>query len=331
MDSDLSTSNSSTSKIFSSSNSSSDSDLPDHPRKKQHRITSFMETVHKYDDEEFKEHFRLNRTTVDLIINIVETEHILPQHTFGRKKICAEKSVLLTLWYLSNTETFRESSDRFDITKSSCHRIISKIVDLLVKKSTQYITWPINNELHKVQSGFYKMQGIKGVVGAIDGCHVKIKKPASKYHYAYYNRKGDYSVLIQGVCDHKKRFISFFCGEPGSIHDSRLLKKSSLYKKGMNGFLNRNFLLGDSAYPCLNWLIPPFKDNGNFISNKKIFNYRHSATRVVIENAFGLLKGRFRRLKFFENDDLKLVTKYDENDDNDDSINIQGVSGINEM
>lgn len=40
-----------------------------------------------------------------------------------------------------------------------------------------------------------------------------------------------------------------------------------------------------------------------------LFNYRHSATRVIIENAFGLLKDRFRILRFFENDDIQFVVE----------------------
>jgi len=98
-------------------------------------------------------------------------------------------------------------------------------------------------------------------------------------------------------------------------------------------------------------LICPFKDNGNLTQNQKIFNYRHSATRIVIENAFGLLKGRFRRLKFFDNNDLTFVVKciiaaavlhnicldnqdeFDidaESNDNDDMIDAVEVSGIGE-
>lgn len=214
--------------------------------------------------------------------------------------------------------------------------------------------WPTGQQLHKIKSEFFKLHGINGVVGAIDGSHVKIKRPASKHHYVYFNRKGDYSLLIQGVCDYKKKFISFFCGEPGSIHDSRLLKKSSLYRKSIDGFLGQNFLLGDSAYPCLDWLICPFKDSRNLIQNKKLFNYHHSATRIVIENAFGFLKRRFRRLKYFENDDLKFVAQCivatavlhnicldnqdddefnddDNNDeDNENMIDVAGVNGISE-
>ncbi|KAH8030264.1 hypothetical protein HPB51_006696 [Rhipicephalus microplus] len=58
-----------------------------------------------------------------------------------------------------------------------------------------------------------------------------------------------------------------------------------------------NYILGDSAYPLMPWLMTPFKDNGSsFPTWKKSFNKRHSQQRVLIENTFGLLKQRFRRL-----------------------------------
>ena len=85
-----------------------------------------------------------------------------------------------------------------------------------------------------------------------------------------------------------------------------LKKKPSLYRKSIHEFFDKNFLLGDSAYPCLDWLTYPFKDNDNLTQNEKIFNYLHS----VIENVFGLLKARFRRLKFFYNNDLTFVVKF---------------------
>jgi len=279
---------------------------------------------------------------------MIEAEHVLPQHNIGREKICARKAFLMTLWYLCNTESFRQYSDRFNVIKNSCQRIITKIIEFLMRKSGQYIVWLTGQRLHKVKSEFFKMHEIDGVIGVIDGSHIKIKWPTSKDHYIYYNRKGDYNLLIQGVCDYQKKFISFFCGEPRSIYDSRLLKKSSLYRKSINGFLGINFLSGDSAYPCLDWLICPFKDNGNLTQIKK---YLIIATRIVIENAFGLLKERFRRLKFFENNDLTFVVKcivaaavlhnicldnkdeidINNNDENnEDTINATGVSGTDE-
>ena len=60
-------------------------------------------------------------------------------------------------------------------------------------------------------------------------------------------------------------------------------------------------MLADAAYPCLDWIITPFKDNGNLTREQKKFNKKHHApTRVHIERAFGLLKGRFRKMKSLE-------------------------------
>ncbi|GES95725.1 putative nuclease HARBI1 isoform X1 [Rhizophagus clarus] len=52
---------------------------------------------------------------------------------------------------------------------------------------------------------------------------------------------------------------------------------------------------GDSAYPISPFLIPPFKDPST--RKYKEFNRFHSHHRVVVENAFGRLKARFRMLR----------------------------------
>lgn len=57
-------------------------------------------------------------------------------------------------------------------------------------------------------------------------------------------------------------------------------------------------LLGDSAYPNMTNLITPYRDNGRLSRIQRRFNYKHSATRVAIEQGFGLLKGRFRILRY---------------------------------
>ncbi|KMQ86288.1 nuclease harbi1 [Lasius niger] len=52
--------------------------------------------------------------------------------------------------------------------------------------------------------------------------------------------------------------------------------------------------------PVLSWCIPPYIDRGQLTNAQKKFNYEISAKRSVIERAFALLKGRFRRLKYLD-------------------------------
>lgn len=108
---------------------------------------------------------------------LLRTANILPTHTFGRQKVNPEKALLITLWFLGNTETYRQISERFNITRSCAHGIINKVVSFLVTKSPNFIVWPRGEAAVAVRRGFYEKQGIDRIEGAIDGTHIKINKP----------------------------------------------------------------------------------------------------------------------------------------------------------
>ena len=61
-------------------------------------------------------------------------------------------------------------------------------------------------------------------------------------------------------------------------------------------------IFGDPAYPALPWLMKPFPENVRTAASQKAYNYRQSRARMVVENAFGRLKGRWwcllKRLDF---------------------------------
>ncbi|KAB0800107.1 hypothetical protein PPYR_07987 [Photinus pyralis] len=263
------------------------------------RVKNYVENiVREYTEVEFKADFRMSRSTAYKIINMFEETSVIPQHTTGREKITAEKAFLLSVWYLSNQESFRQVSSRFDVTYSSAHRCLIRTVNFLLSIKSDVIRWPSLEEMETISANFEKIGGIKKVIGCIDGTHIEINKPRLNQD-SYINRKGYHSLLMQGVVNNKKKFIDVFCGEPGSMHDARLLRKSGIYRTILNNanVMKNYIILGDSAYPNLDWLVTPFKDNGKLSVRQKEFNKKISATRVIVENSFGLLKCRFRRLK----------------------------------
>ncbi|KAH8029956.1 hypothetical protein HPB51_006162 [Rhipicephalus microplus] len=91
-------------------------------------------------------------------------------------------------------------------------------------------------------------------------------------------------------------FTDVFVGFPGRPHDARVLEESFLFEEAASRFDGR-YLLGDAAYPLLPWLLAPYRHvTSSWQPWNSKFNHVHSKQRVVIEIAFGLLKGRFRRL-----------------------------------
>ncbi|XP_071941481.1 uncharacterized protein [Antedon mediterranea] len=116
-------------------------------------------------------------------------------------------------------------------------------------------------------------------------------------------------MILQGVVDNKLRFTDVNVGWPGKVHDARVLGNSFIYERGQWGQLfPRNtspqidgvdvpvFIIGDPAYPLMPWLMKPFPERGNFNRRQHVFNYRLSRAHMVVEGAFGILKGRWRML-----------------------------------
>lgn len=69
---------------------------------------------------------------------------------------------------------------------------------------------------------------------------------------------------------------------------------------------NNCHTVGDSAFQRSIYVIVSFRDTGKLSDRQKRFNRILSQTRYIIENAFGYLKGRFRRLKYVDADVHKI-------------------------
>jgi len=210
----------------------------------------------------------------------------------------AEGKLCLTIWTLANQESYRQIADRFGISRGYAHFIFTQCCSIIrhIASAVDVITWPNALAIEQLS----QRNTFPGAFGAVDGCHIPIKTPL-EHTDSYINRKSVASVVLQAVCTHDLQFIDVSTAWPGSMHDARIYRRSQLSDMLNSDTVGSEFhILGDSAYPLEVRLMVPFRDNGHLSPVQKTFNYMLSASRCSIERAFGLLKGKFRRLKYLD-------------------------------
>ncbi|XP_067142884.1 putative nuclease HARBI1 [Centruroides vittatus] len=282
-------------------------------KSKRQKIRNYVEeVVPSYSMDDFKSHFRITKSSTEEIIKLINTKREMRVKK-GRPLISSTKEVLLSIWTLANQESFRGIGDRFGVNKGHAHTIFIDFCQKMCRMIGKFIRWP-NDNLERTVHKFEELRTVSlpGVIGCVDGTHIYIKAPKEDSQ-SYYNRKGRHSILLQIICDSEMRIIDAFVGWPGSANDSRVWQQSPIYNKFLNEssrYLgDKYYLLGDSAYPLDTFLIVPYKDYGNLTVKQKNFNRKHSSIRVVVEQTIGLLKGRFRRLKYLDMENISSMSK----------------------
>eukprot|EP00918_Siedleckia_nematoides_P073861 GHVU01161323.1.p1 GENE.GHVU01161323.1~~GHVU01161323.1.p1 ORF type:complete len:427 (-),score=21.48 GHVU01161323.1:63-1343(-) len=141
---------------------------------------------------------------------------------------------------------------------------------------------------------------ITGCVGAVDGLHVSIKTPSTKETgnvKAYFSgHKQNNGVNVQAVCDHLCRFLEVCVAKPGGTNDVVAFAASAM--QHMIECLPRGrYVVGDNAYVPTEHLMTPFAGSQRAFPGHDSFNFHLSQLRIRIEQAFGLMVGRWRILK----------------------------------
>lgn len=150
-------------------------------------------------------------------------------------------------------------------------------------------------EWGRIQSGFAERWNFPNVIGALDGKHVNIKCPP-KSGSDYYNYKGKNSIVLMALVDDKYCFTYVDVGSKGRFSDGGIFRNSSLYEALTNKTLNipeNSIIVADDAFPLTTQIMKPYKKR-NLSIPERIFNYRLSRARRIVENAFGILTARFR-------------------------------------
>ncbi|KAH7945681.1 hypothetical protein HPB49_013958 [Dermacentor silvarum] len=200
-----------------------------------------------------------------------------------------------------------------------------------------YVACPSSaDEWLQIASDFEERWNMPHCVGAIDGKHVAIECP-SKSGSEDYNYKNCFSKSLLAISDACYRFLYVEIGHHGSDSDGGVFSRSRLQEailSNKQGFPPDAplgnvgnipfYLVGDEAFPLKTYMMRPYPrkslhpflaasteeeqlhgDQGDSAltshfaepHSKRIFNYRLSRARRVIENAFGIMAQKWRILR----------------------------------
>ncbi|KAF3964725.1 hypothetical protein CMV_011019 [Castanea mollissima] len=251
-----------------------------------------------FPEEEFKKAFRMGRATFDSICEELNSV-IAKEDTTLRNAIPVKQRVAVCLWRLATGDPLRLVSKRFGLGISTCHKLVLEVCSAIrTVLMPKYLQWPDDNAVRKIKEEFESISGIPNVVGSMYTTHIPIIAPKVSVA-AYFNRrhternqKTSYSITVQGVVDPKGVFSDVCIGWPGSMPDDQVLEKSALYHRANGGLLKGVWIVGNSGYPLLDWVLVPYT-HSNLTWPQNAFNEKIGEIQKVAKDAFARLKGRW--------------------------------------
>ncbi|XDV14258.1 hypothetical protein PO909_002432 [Leuciscus waleckii] len=258
----------------------------------------------EFSDLEWKQNFRMKRQSFTRLCGLVE-EFMSPEDVTIRNPIPLIMRVAIVLYKLGSCAEYRVVANQFGVDKSTVQKFVYMFCKGMVHGPIRdFIRIPDEVEASEIARSFEEVPSVPQVMGLIDGTHIPILPPSDGYK-DFVNRKGWPSYVLQAVVDDKCCFRSISCKMPGSAHDANVLRMSDLFQrahllpksvKNIEGEEVRLQIIGDPAYPLLDWLMKGYINSPNLTPAQQSFNVYLSSVRVGVEMAFGILKSRWRVL-----------------------------------
>ena len=232
------------------------------------------------------------------------------EDTFWRKALEPGLKLAITLRYIATGNSYMSLQYGFRVAGNTICNFVPAVCEAIIQVySDELLSCPITPEDWKeVADLFASRWNLPHCVGALDGKHVAIKCPPNSGS-VYYNYKGFFSIVLMALVDANYQFLYVDMGSNGAGSDGGVFARTDLRKTLEDGSLgipppealpngDRDmpyFIVGDEAFPLRTWLMKPIPQRG-LTRPQRIYNYRLSRGRRVVENAFGLLANRFRCL-----------------------------------
>lgn len=249
----------------------------------------------------------MNVEEIEFVLNKV-APLITKQDTNMRLSISAKERLVLTLRFLATGESFSSLNYQFRVGRSTISKIVIETCEALYQTLAEdYLKTPNSEkEWLEIAQDFYRKWQFPHCLGALDGKHINILPPAHSGSI-FRNYKGRFSVLMMALVDAKYQFRYVSVGAQGRASDAGVFAESDFKQALDRGLLNIPpakhlpgsdvqapfVFLGDDAYPLRTDLMKPYSFR-QMDYQQRVFNYRLSRARRVVENGFGILANRWR-------------------------------------
>ncbi|KAL8565422.1 hypothetical protein ACOMHN_029115 [Nucella lapillus] len=260
------------------------------------------------DGERFQQYFRLSREQFSQVLFLIRDTLIKDNRI--RDVISPRERLAICLRFLATGESFRSIAFSYRVGFTTVSRIVSEVCKILWDRLAPiHLAFPESADYWRlIASNFASKWNFPHCLGALDGKHVVMRAPDNTGSL-YFNYKGSFSTVLMALVDANLKFIYIDVGSYGRNSDGGIFAHSSIGKAMATNALKfppdarlpyadnlgplPYVVVADEAFPLSKHILRPFP--GRSLSlDKRIFNYRLSRARRIVENAFGVLTARWR-------------------------------------
>lgn len=270
--------------------SSSDEDVFEIELPRPRNFRDRNNPIEIFNEIEFLQRYRFSKEAFTYLVHYLN-DYLKPK-TQRNRALDTNMQLAIALRFYATGAFQILIGDQTNVSKSSACRIIRRVSECIARHLLpEFIKMPEENEFNEVKMNFHRIGGFPGVIACIDCTHVRIESPGGPHAELYRNRKSYFSVNVQAACTANLKVVDLVARWRGSVHDSTIFNNSRLRARFENGEFERSFLLGDSGYPCRNYLLTPLLNPSTEAESR--YNIAHIATRNSVERCFGVVKRRF--------------------------------------